>query len=471
MPDAVATIGRDAACTVVLQDPDKFVSRRHASITQRDGVCHFTVTSSANTAIVNGRTLACGQSTPLSPGDQISIPPFELTLQLLQSAPEAMVPPATAAPPAADADPFRSVENFPPSAARTPETSDPFQLPPGLGGGNGGSGLLAGLDLPAAPVAMPESIVPPANLDPLAALDHASARSPRRTAPEKRFGVQGAPSIPAPVAPVPPTREAETRDAAESLAELLPNPLAGLDDLEEPAAIAAPEHVHAFNLPLTGAPAAPVPTPQPALRQPAPTLAGVPGSISALLDGLGLPHFQVPPEQQEEFLRFTGSIARAAIEGILAILASRSQLKKELGAENRTMLAQRNNNPLKVMNDPDEALRFLFDPGYRTSTAFLPPTQAIRDACDDIFAHEVALVAATRAAVVGAIRRFDPDRLEQSLEADKGGGLLSNKRARLWEAYVEHYRKLEQDMTDDVDAIFERDFLRAYMEQVKRLKR
>lgn len=471
LPEAVATIGRDAACTVVLQDPDKFVSRRHANITIRDGVCHFTVTSSANTAVVNGRTLACGQSTPLEPGDRISIPPFELTLTASGAEARAPSSPPAAAPRSMlDVDPFQSAEMFPPPPARAPEVADPFRLPDlGAASGGGGSGLLAGLDIPSLPTAAPEPLAPAANLDPLAALEEVSARRPIKAAPEKRFNAPSAPPPAAPAAQAPPAVpawDAATREAADSLAELLPNPLAGLDEPAEPPAIAAPEHVHAFNLPFSTAPAAaPAPVPVPASRVDAQA------NIRALLEGLGLPNIQVPPDQQEEFLRLAGQITRAAIEGILAILASRSQLKKELGAENRTMLAQKNNNPLKVMDNPEEALRFLFDPGYRSSSAFLPPPRAIKDACDDIFAHEVALVAATRAAVQGAIRRFDPERLEQDLDPDKGGGLLSNKRARLWDAYIEHYRKLEQDMTDDIDAIFERDFLRAYMDQVKRLKR
>ena len=83
-------------------------------------------------------------------------------------------------------------------------------------------------------------------------------------------------------------------------------------------------------------------------------------------------------------------------------------------AADRTMVAARENNALKLAESVDEALQFVFDPGAR-SDAFLPPNKAVADACADLQTHELALVAGMRAALLGAIKRFEPDVIEKRL--------------------------------------------------------
>jgi type VI secretion system FHA domain protein len=441
LPEPVATVGRDAACTVVLQDPDKYVSRRHALVESRGGVCTLTVTSSANAVVVNGHSFTQGQTTTLRPGDLLSIPPFELTLIVTPDA--AGISANVATPQSPQADPF-TLDAMTPPPRTVASPPDPFRLdaPP-----NRHDDLVAGFDS-ASLGDEPLAPLPDASLDPLAMLDRSSAAAPQTRRPS-----------------------AATRDAAESLASLLPNPLGDFDAPAPPVRTAAPEHVHDFQKPF--APAVPTPgsVPRPRTAPAAPLASRA--QLAAFLAGLGLPHVRIAPDQEELFLKLAGEITRAAVEGIMALLLSRSQMKKELGSVDRTQMAMRDNNPLKLMPDAGEALRFLFDPGYRKTDAFLGPARAVQDACDDIFAHEVGLVAATRAAVEGAIRRFDPAQIERRVDEEKSSAssLLANRRARLWDAYLEHYQRIDHDMADNLDALFERDFLRAYTEQVKRLRR
>ena len=60
-------------------------------------------------------------------------------------------------------------------------------------------------------------------------------------------------------------------------------------------------------------------------------------------------------------------------------------------------------------------MSFLFDMKER-SGGFLKPVQAVGDAFEDLRAHEVALIAGMRAALLGTIQRFDPKSLEAELE-------------------------------------------------------
>lgn len=200
----------------------------------------------------------------------------------------------------------------------------------------------------------------------------------------------------------------------------------------------------------------------------APGKAGLRAAVEAFLAGAGLEGKEIADADMEAFLQQSGKIMRAAIEGAMALLAARATVKKELRAEDRTMLAAKDNNPLKLMSDPQEALAFLFDTGERAG-GFLDPVQAVGDAFEDLRAHEVALFAGMRAALLGAIQRFDPKTLEPELEKN-AGGLGLNRKAKLWELFAVFQHKLARDAEDDFNKVFGREFMGAYMAQVKRLK-
>ncbi len=274
---------------------------------------------------------------------------------------------------------------------------------------------------------------------------------------------------------------------------LAPDPLAALNDIfaedtfpgiqARPAALpAAPPVVQTFTASVAASPT-PVAQPMPSFAGIHPAAAAEPTAppgdaaraastalLDAFLDGIGLQHLQLKPGEEEAFMRLAGEITRSSVAGIINLLVARSEVKKELRAEDRTMLSSQDNNPLKLMADPSEALSYLFDARERAFGKFLPPVQAVDDACADIRAHEMGLVAGTRAAVEGAFKRFSPAQLEPQLAKNIKGGLLTNRNAKLWEAYLAYYEKLDADMVDHLDRLFERDFLRAYTTQVKKLK-
>lgn len=132
------------------------------------------------------------------------------------------------------------------------------------------------------------------------------------------------------------------------------------------------------------------------------------------------------------------------------------------------MVAARDNNPLKLMGDPHEAMEFLLEPSARAG-GFLDPVQSIGDACEDLRAHELALMTGMRSAILGALRRFDPKAIEKSLEKSSGFS-FGGKKAKLWEAFVEHQNRLAQEAQEDFNKIFGRDFMSAYQAQIRKLK-
>src|ERR1700740_1375188 len=74
---AGGTIGRGATNTLVLEDPDRTVSRVHAQVDCRDG--RFFITDrGSNPMQHNGRALGAGREIELEPGDRLVIGSFEL---------------------------------------------------------------------------------------------------------------------------------------------------------------------------------------------------------------------------------------------------------------------------------------------------------------------------------------------------------------------------------------------------------
>jgi predicted component of type VI protein secretion system len=191
--------------------------------------------------------------------------------------------------------------------------------------------------------------------------------------------------------------------------------------------------------------------------------------LRAFFEGAGVAQRELSPAEAERLLRDCGAVLRAAMEGIMMLLIARAEMRKEFQAEERTMVAARDNNPLKLMSDPHEAMAYLFDPAERTD-GFLDPVQAVGDACEDLRSHEIALMAAMRAAILGAVRRLDPHALERAFEKSGGGFSLGSRKSKLWELFVAHQEKLSRDAQEDFSKVFGRDFMGAYQAQLRRLK-
>ena len=334
------SIGRDPTCSMVLDDPQKHISRFHVELEEQDGTYWMTVVSKVNPVMVKGRRYGPGTRLTLHSGDTFEIGEYEIHVML------PALPPVEAA---------------------------VFEEPTFVGVQDAGKQAL-----PVEPTYVPRS----------------------------------APAVPPPAGP------AGTGAPATDGARLRAGSEAGL--------------------------------------------------LRAFLDGAGVAQKDLSPAQAERLMRDCGAILRAAIEGLMMLLIARGEMRKEFQAEDRTMVAAHDNNPLKLMSDPHEAMAFIFDPSDRTD-GFLDPVQAIGDACEDLRSHEIALIAGMRAAILGAVRRFDPRTIERALEKSGGLGMIGRK-GKLWDLFVAEQEKLAQGAQEDFHKAFGRDFMGAYQAQLRRLK-
>jgi type VI secretion system FHA domain protein len=405
-PQNRITIGRGEECTLVLEDPKKHVSRVHVELEEKDdNSFELTCVSKVNPVFVNGKRHAPGSRLDLRAGDRFELGEYELELLAPPSMVKAEVP-------------VSDVEE-------TTRPDNPM------------------LQVPKAPQAKPvepeEPAFNPAELPPV------------------EPGIFDEPAVAE--APAAAVLEPEAEPEGDVFAEAT---YVGASSV--PPANIFDEATYVGGRP-PGQGAAQ------AEARPAGGFAGDRGmraAVKAFLKGAGLQEKEIAEADIEAFLLQSGRIMRAAVEGAMALLAARATAKKELRAEDRTMVASKDNNPLKLMSDPQEALEFLFDTKERAA-GFLDPVQAVGDAFDDLRAHEVALFAGMRAALLGSIQRFDPKTLEAELEKN-AGGLGLNRKAKLWEQFAVFQQKLARDAEDDFNKVFGREFMGTYMEQVKRLR-
>ncbi|MDP9896734.1 FHA domain-containing protein [Variovorax boronicumulans] len=538
------TIGRADTNTLVLDDPDRTVSRVHAQVLCRDGQ-YFVIDRGSNPMQCNGVSLGSGKEAALTDGARLVVGSFELSVKMTAAAapPSLAIPNAIMSAPAAASaggggdDPFADLLaglGSPPasapaasSAAKAPAPAsadsllfpdpmatgsrnaqaaqvDPFAnllgptpssapaaglgalddfsdlgAPPAHGkasgiddlfGGMNSGGGIGGDPLALSPLADP--LLQPntaSSADPLAALQSAAPSTPTPRSdhlPIDQFGFTPPKAVTPPPPPPPPPPPAPAPVAAAPV-EALPQ----FDDITgQPIRISGPE---AGSRPLEPLPPLPSPPPQPVQRASASAApraertASDDELLAAFLRGLASTH-QPPEMLTPGLMERIGSMLRSATEGTLQLLLTRQEFKREVRAE-VTMIAAQANNPLKFSPTVEVALAHLLGPGVR---GFMPPEAAMRDAFNDLRAHQFGVMVGMRAALAHVITRFEPGELEKKISAKSALDAIfaANRKAKLWDQFVALYGGIASEAEDDFHNLFGKAFLEAYEEQMARLK-
>ena len=236
--------------------------------------------------------------------------------------------------------------------------------------------------------------------------------------------------------------------------------------VEPPAPAPAPPPV-AAPPPRPAPPPAPVERAAPSESRPPPP-AHMQALIDAFLEGAGVPEGGLARPLTPEAMRELGMLVYHAVAGAMALIAVRQITKREIGAE-LTMIVATRNNPLKFLPTPEAAVMQILGPRM---PGFMAPVDSMADAFEDLRAHEVGVIAGTRAAFTEVLRRFDPKELEQRLGT---GGLLDgilpgHRDARLWELFVARFQEVYKDAQDDFDSLYGLAFTQAYEAEVRRAR-
>jgi type VI secretion system FHA domain protein len=451
--DAGGTIGRGETNTLVLADPERFISRTHATISFQAGGFIITDNGTKNPVTLNGRPLGSGSQARLGDRDQIKIGDYMLEVTLAPlSAP--VPPPARAEAASKIPDPFadllRPVERagprtqpipLEPAAPTRPEAipADAFAdlraREPSIDDLIGGIKPAHGSDLLAAPELPPGAPMDKAAAGVVDPLDILAGTL--RPIPPPSVSDHG-PELFTPYAPPAARPEAPVKPAPE-VARPVPQPSLA-------------------------------PAPAPPIQQVAVTPAGPRDEalLKAFLQGAGIPGTPSVKSLTPEMMEAVGKLLREAVQGTLDLLRARGLTKSEMRAD-VTMIMAQDNNPLKFSPTVEAALTHLLAPQVH---GFIPPLRAMKDAYDDLRAHQLGFLAGMRAALEEVLARFGPKELDKRLSAQSmlDDLLPMNRKAKLWDLFIERHAALTAEAREDFNAAFGKAFRRAYEAQVKQLR-
>ena len=503
--DSGGSIGRASSNQLVLDDPDRTVSRVHAQVLCRNGA-FFIIDRGSNPLSHNGLSLGWGKEAPLANGDTLHIGSFELAVSdvqkvgntsLLDDLPTGSVGKGTASADDLD-DPFADLL----SGLATTPTPAPAAAP--------ASRIAAA---PAAssffpdPMGLDTAPLKSAKFDPFGDLidlernggDTANARavggggfdgmpSASSSSIDDLFGLGSSTGGGDPLASSPlasPLFQPNTASSADPLDALMGNgPKATMASRSDHV----PLLQQAFSLPaasslkpvLTAAQSlsaeiANAPT-APAVKNTPQNLAAPTGSfqadtstdselLAAFLRGVKSTH-QMPVKLTPELMERVGAMLHTATHGTLQLLQSRQEFKRTVHSE-VTMIVAAANNPLKFSPTVEVALAHMLGPKIG---GFMGAEDAMNNAYADLRAHQFGVMVGMRAALSHVLGLFTPDQLEKRLtQKSKLDGIFSaSRKAKLWDQFCKLYAGIATEAEDDFHTLFGKAFAAAYDEQMAR---
>jgi FHA domain-containing protein len=509
------TIGRSKTNQLVLPDPDRVVSRVHAKIVFRGG-SYCLVACGGNALRHNQTVVNPGSEVGLSVGDRIQIEGYSIAVTaaevkevsdpfaaLFERDQEAKAPLMSAPPSVPPARPSPAMAPSPAiPAARSkggiPEDWDPFARNDGaqdrtpLGAAQPMQGAFLERDLPAtSPADSIDSLFglqeqSPGQLAKVLGVPDAQPNTAGHSDPLRSL------DAPAKVAAMPVSDHVAdlnapwvNRTANAGSADTIPIPkgavLSWTAGVHEARIAGRPADDSVLDL---GAPAAPERKPMMEPRLPAggdtareqartvPPRQALPAAqvdelLEGLLEGLAIPGLQIE-RLTPELMTQLGQLLREATKGTVELLAIRAALKREIRAD-VTIINASENNPLKFSPDVDGAMQLMLGQRMR---GFMAPVDSMRDAFQDLRAHELGIMAGMKAALAGVLLRFDPNVLEGKLARSSSISDLipSPRKARLWNQFEALYKQLADEAEADFNTMFGKAFLKAYESYIGQLE-
>ena len=191
-------------------------------------------------------------------------------------------------------------------------------------------------------------------------------------------------------------------------------------------------------------------------------------AVKLLVEATGLDPSRLPPGSERDILVTYGHIMRATIEGVLAVLRTRSLIKGQFRLT-QTTIQSSDNNPLKFAPGVQDALEQMF---YRESQEFMAPLEAVENAFGDIRGHQVAMVVAMKAAFRDLLERLEPDILEEKFDRGlkRSGGFLSgSNKSKYWDLYCDLFQVIAGHTDENFANVVGPKFAEAYDKETYRL--
>lgn len=148
--------------------------------------------------------------------------------------------------------------------------------------------------------------------------------------------------------------------------------------------------------------------------------------------GANLPENAFAGRNADEFAYELGALMRIASANLMQLLTARAAAKTLARSTERTMIQQTDNNPLKFMPSPEEAVRVMLS---GNSTSYLDGRQAFERGFADLQTHQMATYTAMQQALKALLEDLDPKDIASAAGTSKPSLLGSNK-AKAWETFT-----------------------------------
>ena len=190
--------------------------------------------------------------------------------------------------------------------------------------------------------------------------------------------------------------------------------------------------------------------------------------VRRFLAGAGLEDDLIAQSIDPNIFFIVGQVLRTTVQGAMDVLMARAEIKNEMRLDVTTLRAAEN-NPIKFSVSVDDALTHLLAPQAK---GYMPPVQAVEEAFEDIRAHQIAVLAGIQTALKSILKRFDPESLEQRLQKTSplSASIPIHRQAKLWDLFEQLYEEIGREAEDDFNYLFGRAFVKAYEEQIDNIK-
>lgn len=187
-------------------------------------------------------------------------------------------------------------------------------------------------------------------------------------------------------------------------------------------------------------------------------------SIAVIFAAMGLPAPRVNESSANMLLKEIGGMINTTVSGMVEVLKSRELLQRDFGtAPDRLRPVE--DNPLRIADDPRDALDKLFNVERRS---YLKPSEAMKEAMEELSDHQLAMLAGVRAAYSAVMPVFEPEGLIRRFERYGYSDAEDGERtAWYWEMFEHYYDELSQEASTGLGRVFNDVFKHAYDHQIR----
>lgn len=179
--------------------------------------------------------------------------------------------------------------------------------------------------------------------------------------------------------------------------------------------------------------------------------------LAAFCEGAKISPQALANRDAAELFRDIGAMMLTVSDEVAQLLKARASARAMVKTADRTMIGAQDNNPLKFMPGPAEALETML---CRDRLGYLDGQRAFREAFHDLKRHEMA----TYAAMQRALSRLLDDLSPEAVEAKVAQSPFSNRKAKAWETFVARWEAKTEANANGMLDVFLAYFSEAYQQ-------